>query len=904
MPPINRTDLPYPLRTIDGEVNATVDNLTVDGDAVFNGTVTIPGGISFGPQPFFTATDTIRQYRTTQTNLDFQTASATPRFNFKNASDSTLGSEIYSGRVDLTSTLSTPLLSLQTNLADTTTSTAGFKATCATATLTAEIGGASNTSIGNRGVIRTASTAGLDLSASGSSKTIRLTTDGFTRMTVTDNLVQADRPVVATDTSAAVNSASGSIRCAGGVGIAGNVFCDGVVRGSALEVGYAQPIQLPTGYTNRKIMDVQYDSPLFNDATYLYTPGTSGVSSSSTYVLGVNKLGARIPAVTNSTTTGTGALVVDGGAGIAGDVHIGGTVTAGGISAPAFTTTTVSATGSTPTTNFSTGAITSVGGISSQDTVIVKRHILEDQVYAFPVTGSLETSMNLKTALNNKRPPSGDVVQALTTWTEGSTQIPQACTAFCWSLEKSLGVKLTYAGATRAETTVDGINWVTQTIAAETYYAVTWAAGLNLFVGCGLDVIATSPDGITWTTYTSAPIVGVDWRDVVWSPELQTLVVVGNGAILYSTDGSTWTSATSPSANFWFSVEWAPSLRVFCAVAVVGAADRVITSSDGITWVSTAASVNNDWRDVCWSEDIALFVAVAGTGTGDRIMTSPNGTTWTTRTSPFDNLWYSVTWSKDLQVFAASAITNIGSNSIMYSFDGVNWILSTVPIAGGLSNITWCGQLGRFLCVEDTLGQTILSSLVLPSSKGSLNVSQAHVSASSAGALQLKSGIASTSTTTGALTVDGGVGITGNMHLDGITCNSITTPLGTSFTPTFVTNIAITYDSQEGYCYKIGHLTFVSIRIVTSSAIDNTSSDLTIQSLPFPLAGPTTITGTCVLDNFNIGSSVDFVTATVESINPSIVVFHQSRDNLGITNILSPTTAKSRTILVTLTYVS
>lgn len=55
MPPVNRTDFPYPLRTIDGEVDATVDSLiatTIDvtGDATIenlyvNGVTTVVGGI-------------------------------------------------------------------------------------------------------------------------------------------------------------------------------------------------------------------------------------------------------------------------------------------------------------------------------------------------------------------------------------------------------------------------------------------------------------------------------------------------------------------------------------------------------------------------------------------------------------------------------------------------------------------------------------------------------------------------------------------------------------------------------------------------------------------------------------------------------------------------------------------
>jgi len=134
-----------------------------------------------------------------------------------------------------------------------------------------------------------------------------------------------------------------------------------------------------------------------------------------------------------------------------------------------------------------------------------------------------------------------------------------------------------------------------------------------------------------------------------------------------SPDGINWTSRTSAADNDWRAIAWSPELGLFAAVAGSGTGNRVMTSPDGINWTSRTSAANNYWFGIAWSSELGLFAAVAGSGTGNRLMTSPDGINWTSRTSAADSSWYGIAWSPELGLFAAIAF--IGTNNrVMTSF--------------------------------------------------------------------------------------------------------------------------------------------------------------------------------------------------------------------------------------------
>ncbi len=237
-----------------------------------------------------------------------------------------------------------------------------------------------------------------------------------------------------------------------------------------------------------------------------------------------------------------------------------------------------------------------------------------------------------------------------------------------------------------------------------TWYAICWSPQLGIFCavaafGTAGSRVMTSPDGITWTTRTSA--ADLQWVNIIWIPELFLFVAIANSGtgnrVMTSPNGITWTSRTSAADNNWYGITWSPELNLIVVVGASGVGNRVMTSPDGITWTSRTSAADISWVAVGWSPELRLFVAVAESGTGNRIMTSIDGINWIIRTSPADNNWRCVSWSPQLRIFCVSS-WSVSTNNIMTSSDGINWILRTTP-SQQLNNVIWCPEIRTFVAL-------------------------------------------------------------------------------------------------------------------------------------------------------------------------------------------------------------
>jgi hypothetical protein len=69
---------------------------------------------------------------------------------------------------------------------------------------------------------------------------------------------------------------------------------------------------------------------------------------------------------------------------------------------------------------------------------------------------------------------------------------------------------------------------------------------------------------------------------VTWAGELGLLVAVSNNGtgnrVMTSPDGITWTTRSSAANNGWTSLTWAKELGLLVAVADTGVGNRVMTS--------------------------------------------------------------------------------------------------------------------------------------------------------------------------------------------------------------------------------------------------------------------------------------------------------------------------------------
>lgn len=154
---------------------------------------------------------------------------------------------------------------------------------------------------------------------------------------------------------------------------------------------------------------------------------------------------------------------------------------------------------------------------------------------------------------------------------------------------------------------------------------------------------------------------------------------------------------------------------------------RAADSNSALKWTTQATTTANGmWQAVTYSPELERFVAVANissfpTATNRRIMWSDDGVNWVLAPVPTGSMirpvYTSVTWSPDLNLFvvvmcadsvATTCISGIG-NSVFTSPDGNSWTQRTSPdTTSAWRSITW-GD-GKFVAVADLGTNRIMTS--------------------------------------------------------------------------------------------------------------------------------------------------------------------------------------------------
>lgn len=202
----------------------------------------------------------------------------------------------------------------------------------------------------------------------------------------------------------------------------------------------------------------------------------------------------------------------------------------------------------------------------------------------------------------------------------------------------------------------DGITWVKQSVAFipndAVYTGIQWVV-----VGSNSTNIMTSPTGNsgTWTLQTSG--VTSDLYSVAYDGS--RIVAVGKGGVIAtSADGINWTSQTKGLQDF-NRVHYGGGEFI-----AVGSAGTIYTSPDGNTWTQQTSGTSNDLLGVTYGS--GLFIAVGSSGT---LLTSPDGTTWTSRSVPNGSAGINGI------TYGGSKFVAAGDNGkIISSSDGITWM--------------------------------------------------------------------------------------------------------------------------------------------------------------------------------------------------------------------------------------
>lgn len=179
----------------------------------------------------------------------------------------------------------------------------------------------------------------------------------------------------------------------------------------------------------------------------------------------------------------------------------------------------------------------------------------------------------------------------------------------------------------------DGLNW---TLIGNLPFTRPWDCiyELGIYVVVGdKGNIATSPDGITWTSRTSGVTDGASIISITYGRGI-FVAATSNGYVLTSPNGITWTKRTTPLIS---ESTYILSLTYAKGIFIAGAQNygKLMTSTDGITWTFRTSGFNTDSFTSIDSITLAngYFIAVGYRGNAS---ISPDGITWTTINTGFE----------------------------------------------------------------------------------------------------------------------------------------------------------------------------------------------------------------------------------------------------------------------------
>ncbi len=232
------------------------------------------------------------------------------------------------------------------------------------------------------------------------------------------------------------------------------------------------------------------------------------------------------------------------------------------------------------------------------------------------------------------------------------------------------------------------------------FQAVEWSPRLGLFLAIDSSGNpATSTNGTNWqlgSNIVAAALIPV------WSEDQRQFVLVRQSAnaTYVSTDGKVFTQVGATAARTWVDVCWSPQLKIFCTIALGGAAaGQVYTCArPQIGWTAQTSAEGLNWTGICWSPALRLFCAVSSsTGVGTACMISSDGVTWSQPAS-FTGTATSVAWAEELGMFVAAG----SSGQVKYSYDGVNWTSIVVVAANSWRRVTYAPERRMFVLTSNT----------------------------------------------------------------------------------------------------------------------------------------------------------------------------------------------------------
>ena len=648
--------------------------------------------------------------------------------------------------------------------------------------------------------------------------------------------------ISATSTTNSTNTSTGALIVSGGAGITKDLYVGGQVKTNMLSVTHHDMYMwnegrggvggggrvfvheransgLPSSpansiliinYANDFGSGVQIDGNMKMNGGNIYLAAGRGIYINGGLLTASGSSGGTNETVTAtlntaSINTSTGSLKVAGGAGIVGNIFVGGNInlgpsgniySVGGINitstqAVFFTNNFgIKLMSSYASTSTDSGALQVVGGAGIVGNAFVGGNIYLNSGRGIYVNGVLSAGAGYISA------------------TVGTQTV-------------IYGISVAVTASSGIYTSVDGITWTprTSTITSSSNRSTTAALGGSNWIVCSSEIgatttMATSPDGITWTAGKANSVV-TQCNDVAWNGSYWLavgLITGGNGIARSDDGGDTWSVVANTKlvvdSNKGWTITWnsKQSLWVVAGYSASPSNFATVYSSDGITWTTTTAS-GIGFQNLANNGD--MFIGLNGMSAHYSYdakiwypMTIATGTS-------YDIKWNGSLWMVCGDTFPFTYI----------SYDGINWIGTNSP-GGTTTSIGWNGT---YWIAGTTVGPRYSSNNGATWVAGSAG---AATGMRGIGTQVTRNNTPATNTSTGGLVVSGGVGIAGNTYSGG-TVFAVSTRASTSaFTGALVVSggAGIGGNAYVGGKLNIGTSYGLTVGVSPSGVI-NTSID-------------------------------------------------------------------------------
>ncbi len=192
-------------------------------------------------------------------------------------------------------------------------------------------------------------------------------------------------------------------------------------------------------------------------------------------------------------------------------------------------------------------------------------------------------------------------------------------------------------------------------------------------------------------------------KKVVTSKNTTNESLLGKFVSLSNTD-------TNVNNNIWRSICWSPQLGIFAAVSN-SSGNKVAISNNGIQWNTYltpqySVSTHDNYYGICWSPELSMFIAV-----GQSIIRSYDGINWTNSIVPYYINLRSVCWSPELSLFVAVGISGGNNNRVLKSYDGITWTSAEASYNNSWISICWSPKLKLFVAVASS-GENIYRVMI------------------------------------------------------------------------------------------------------------------------------------------------------------------------------------------------